>query len=172
MARFQCQMQNFWKESAKWSFGSLTLLVQSLMPLAPGQGRKLLSERGRGFRRACNVSTNPCGERCALRVKWSRLGSMIKVRPRLLCLIIVALNVFWFCFTDWWLPYLRYAWKFLSVACALHRAGAPVVRMRLRLANTSLVRMGCSFFNVAVTLMCLLTWGPPIQRTTDATSPL
>ena len=97
---------------------------------------------------------------------------MIKVRPRLLCLIIVASNVFWFCLTDWWLPYLRYAWKFLSDACALHRAGAPVVRMRLRSANTSLVRMGCSFFNVAVTLMCSLTWGLPIQRTTDATSPL
>ena len=88
-----------------------------------------------------------------MRVKWIRFGSIFKVRPRLLCLIIVALNVFWFCLTGWWLPYLRYTWKFLSVACALHsRAGAPVVRMRLRLVNTSLVRMGCSFFNVAMIL--------------------
>ncbi len=50
IARFQCQMQNWWNESAKWRVGSFVLLVQSLMACAPDHGRKLLSETGRGFR--------------------------------------------------------------------------------------------------------------------------
>ena len=50
ITRFHIQIQTFWKASAKWSAASLTLLVQSLIAYAPAQGRKLLSDNGRGLR--------------------------------------------------------------------------------------------------------------------------
>lgn len=69
IARFHCHVQNRLNESAKCRAGSLILLVQSLMANAPGQVRKLLSDRGRGLRRVWRTSTKPCGDRWALSVK-------------------------------------------------------------------------------------------------------
>ncbi len=92
IARFHCHVQNLLKESAKCNVGSFVLLVQSLIANAPGQVRKLLSDRGRGFRRVWMTSTNPCGDRWAFSVKWINSGSMMRVSPLLLCLMIVCSN--------------------------------------------------------------------------------
>ena len=137
MARFQCHLQKFMNELAKWRVGSFFLLVQSLMAIAPGHGRKLLSDNGRGFLRAWRTSTKPWGDKWAFSVKWINFGSMMRVNPRLLCFTIVAACTSWLLVTDSWLPYFKKAWKFSSVADALHSAGAPIKRIRLMSACIS-----------------------------------
>ena len=129
MARCQCHMQNCWKASAKCKAGSFVLLVQSLIAKAPGHRRKLQSDTGLGLRRWCKISTSPWGVRCVFNVKCTSAGSMINVRPLLLCLITVLSKTFGFSLADLWLPYLRYASKFSFVASALQSAGAPLVRI-------------------------------------------
>ena len=99
-ARFQCHTQNRINEPAKWSGGSFFLFVQSLIADAPGEGLKLQSEIGRGFRRGLQMSTRPCGVRWAFSEKLIIAGSMIKVSPLLLCLMIVDSNTDWFSLTD------------------------------------------------------------------------
>ena len=98
---------------------------------------------------------------------------MIRVKPRLLCLITVLSKTFGFSLTDWWFPYCRYASKFSLDASALQSAaGAPFVRIRVTSVNTSSVRIGFSFASNFVGLICWLTCGPPINLTTVAISPL
>ncbi len=69
IAKFHYHSQNFVNAVAKWSAGSLRLLVQSLIAIAPGHGRKLLSDKGHSFLLACRASTSPWGDRWAFRSK-------------------------------------------------------------------------------------------------------
>ena len=80
MARFHCHFKKRLNDWDKWRVGSFFLSVQSLIANEFGNGRKLLSEIGRDFRRWCMMSTSLCGvSRCAFNTKWINCGSIISV---------------------------------------------------------------------------------------------